>query len=363
MDEEKTEQPTPRSRQRARERGQVPRSRELTGTFVLLVGILTIFGIMRWWGVLSAELFYGFLGSLSSTSVTYEGLPAIMQYSGQMMFAFLWPVFGATAIAAVFFNLIQTRGTMSLEPIRPNLNKINPMQGLKRMFSTRGFVELVKAVLKIVLVIAVAWIYIRANMASIVQSDQLDPTAYMPFFGTHALRLALWIIAMLVLLSILDYIYQYYQFERDLMLTRTEAKEEYKQMEGDPLVKARMRTRQRQIALTAMLRQIPRADVVVTNPTHIAVALRYEEDMPAPQVVAKGKGVIAERIISLAKDFGIHIHRDPPLARSLYQMVDVGGFIPYELYVALAEILAYVYRTKKKFRKRRARLAAGARVS
>ncbi|HDS29733.1 MAG TPA: flagellar biosynthesis protein FlhB [Firmicutes bacterium] len=357
MDEEKTEQPTPRSRQRARERGQMARSRELTGTLVLLVGVLTIYAIMNWWGILASELFQGIIGNLYNPSVNWQTMPAITEYAGRMMFSFLWPIFAATSVAAILFNLLQTKGNISLEPIRPNLNKISPMRGLRRMFSTRGFVELLKAIMKIGMVIIVTWLYIRANMPAIVGSNQLDPTAYLPFFGNHALKLALWIIALFVLISILDYIYQFYQFEKDLMLTKTEAKEEYKQMEGDPLVKSRMRTRQRQIALTAMLREIPRADVVVTNPTHIAVALRYEEDMPAPQLVAKGKGVIAERIISIAKDFDIHIHQDPPLARSLYAMVEVGGFIPYELYVAMAEILAHVYRTKKKFRKRREKMA------
>jgi len=359
MDEEKTEQPTPRTRQRARERGQVAKSRELTGTIVLLVGFLTLFVIIKWWGVISAGLFYDTLGNLSKVSVTAEGMKDLSLYSIRMIFAYMWPIFLATAAAAILLNLAQTRGIMSLEPIRPKLSNINPIQGVRRMFSTRGFVELLKAVLKVVLVGVVAYIYIRSNLTSIVQAQTLEPTAYLPFFGNHALRLGLWIIAMLILLAILDYLYQYYQFEKDMMLTRTEAKEEYKQMEGDPLVRSRIRQRQRQIALSRMLREVPRADVVITNPIRVAVALRYESDMPAPQVVAKGKGAIAERIIALAKEFKVHVHRDPPLARALYQMVDVGDIIPYDFFVAIAEILAYVYRTKKRYAKQRRRLAAG----
>ncbi len=359
MDEEKTEQATPRSRQRARERGQVAKSRELTGVFVLLVGFLTIFLVMGMWGEIATSLFSDILGNLYTPSVTPEGMRSIVLYIIKAIFSFLWPLFAATAIAATLLNLMQTKGIISLEPIRPKLNNINPVQGVKRMFSTRGFVELIKAVLKIGLVILVTWLYVRGNLAAIVSAHQLDPTAYLPFFGNHAFRLGLWIIGVLLLLALLDYIYQIYQFEKDLMLTKTEAKEEYKQMEGDPLVKSRMRARQRQIAMTAMMREVPRADVVVTNPIHIAIALKYESDMPAPQVVAKGKGVIAERIVQLAKEFDVHIHRDPPLAQALYSMVDIGDFIPYELYITLAEVLAYVYRTKRKFAKRRARLAAG----
>ena len=181
--------------------------------------------------------------------------------------------------------------------------------------------------------------------------------AYLPFFGNHAFRLGLWIIALFILLGILDYLYQIRQNEKELMLTKQEAKEEYKQMEGDPLVRGRIRARQRQIAMSRMLREVPRADVVITNPTHYAIALRYENDMPAPQCVAKGKGAIAERIIEIAKQFDVHIHRDPPLARSLYALVEVGDMVPYEFFVALAEVLAFVYRTKKKYRRMRKKIA------
>ncbi len=358
MDEEKTEQPTPRSRQRARERGQVAKSRELTGAFVLLVAFLTIFLVIESWGKIATGMFEAILGNLFVPAINMEGLPSITGYILTVLFSFMWPLMVATMFAAILFNLLQTRGMVSLEPIRPKLNKIDPVQGIKRLFSTRGFVELLKAVMKITLVGLVAYTYIRSNLPEIAQAHTLDPTAYIPFFGNHAMRLGLWIIAILILLAILDYIYQIYQFEKDLMLTKTEAKEEYKQMEGDPLVKSRMRQRQRQIALSAMLKEVPKADVIITNPTHIAIAIKYEPDMPAPQVVAKGKGAIAERIISLAKEFDVHVYRDPPLARSLYRMVEVGSVIPYEFYVAIAEVLAYIYRTKKKYSKHRRRLAA-----
>jgi flagellar biosynthetic protein FlhB len=357
MDEEKTEQATPRSRQRARERGQVAKSRELTGSFVLLIGFLTLFLIIKMWGTLSAGLFIDILGNLQVPELNLQSAKEITGYSIAVIIAFMWPVFLATSAAAILLNLAQTRGILSAESIRPKLSNINPVNGVKRMFSTRGFIELMKAILKILLVGVVAWMYVRSHMPEIIEAQTLDPSAYVPFFGTHALRLAMWLIAILIFLAILDYVYQHYQFEKDLMLTRTEAKEEYKQMEGDPLVKSRMRQRQRQIALSKMLKEVPRADVVITNPTHVAVALRYENDMPAPQVVAKGKGAIAERIIALAKEFKVHIHRDPPLARALYDGVEIGGVIPYEFYVTIAEVLAYIYRTKKKYRKQRERLA------
>ncbi|MCX6647737.1 MAG: flagellar biosynthesis protein FlhB [bacterium] len=358
MDEEKTEQATPRSRERARERGQVAKSRELTGSFVLLVGFLTLFLVMNVWGNLAVGLFQDVFGNLQVRAVNQESIPLITKYILTSIFSFMWPVFLATSLMAILINLVQTKGLISAEPIKPKLSNINPISGLKRMFSTRGFVELIKAILKITLVTLVAVGYIKSNLPEIVQANTLEPTAYFPIFGQHALRLGLWIIGVMIILSLLDLIYQYYQFEKDLMLTRTEAKEEYKQMEGDPLVKSRMRQRQRQIALTAMLREVPKADMIITNPTHIAIALKYEPDMPAPQVVAKGKGAIAERIINLANEFHVHIHRDPPLARSLYRMVEVGDMIPYEFYVAIAEVLAYIYKTKKKYRKHRSRMAA-----
>lgn len=358
MDEEKTEQATPRSRERARERGQVAKSRELSGTVVLLIAFLTLALVMDMWGNITMGLFRDVYGNLSMPSVSQEGMRLLTKYVITKILVILWPIFAATSLIAILINLLQTRGNISLEPIKPKLSNINPMNGMKRMFSTRGFVELLKAVFKIGLVALVTASYIRANLPVIIQAHTLEPTAYLPFFGQHALRLGLWIIGVMLILAILDLIYQIYQYEKDLMLTKTEAKEEYKQMEGDPLVKNRMRQRQRQIAMTAMLREVPKADVVVTNPIHVAVALKYEPDMPAPQVVAKGKGAIAHRIIDIAREFDIHIHRDPPLARSLYKMVDIGGMIPYEFYIVIAEVLAFIYKTKKKYRKQRSRIAA-----
>jgi flagellar biosynthesis protein FlhB len=359
MDEEKTEQATPQSRQRAKERGETAKSRELTGTFVLLIGFLIIFMVFKVWGQLSAGMFEEIFGNLASITVSSQSAQALNLYFWKLMLAFLWPLFTATALVAIVLNLLQTKGVMSLEPIRPKLSNLSPARGFKRMFSSRGGVELLKSILKIVLVTVVAWGYMKANMNAIIQSLTLEPVAYIPFFGGHAFKLGMWIIAVLLLLSILDYIYQVTQHEKDLMLTKQEAKEEYKRMEGDPLVKSRIRTRQRQIAMTRMLKEVPRADVVITNPTHVAVAIRYEADMPAPQVVAKGKGAVAERIMSIAKEFGVHIHQDPPLARALYAMVDIGGVIPYDFYVALAEVLAYVYRTKRKYKNQRKTLMAG----
>lgn len=361
MDEEKTEQATPQSRRRARERGQVARSREFTSVFVLLIAFITLYLVINMWGQIATGMLHDILGNLHSPAINEYGVIAINVYVMKVMLAFLWPIFAATSVSAILFNLVQTRGVLSLDPIRPKLNNINPINGLKRMFSMRGLVELIKAITKIAMVVGVTWFYIKANLPSIIQAQTYDPLAYIPFFGEHAFRLGLWIIALFILLAILDFIYQHRQHEKDLMLTKQEAKEEYKQMEGDPLVKSRIRTRQRQIAMTRMLREVPRADVVITNPTRYAIALRYEEDMPAPQVVAKGKGAIAERIIAIAREFDVHIHRDPPLARAIYSMVEVGDLVPYEFYVAMAEILAYVYRTKKKYSRLRKRMAVSGR--
>jgi flagellar biosynthetic protein FlhB len=171
-----------------------------------------------------------------------------------------------------------------------------------------------------------------------------DPMAYITTFGKLAFELGIKLALAFLLLAIFDYMYQRWEYEKKLMMTHQEVKEDYKLTEGDPLVKYRLRQRARQIAMTRMLREVPRADVVITNPLEVAVALRYDEgEMPAPTVVAKGKGRIAERIRDLAKEFDVMIYPDPPLARSLYAACEVGDLIPYELYRAIAEVLAYVY--------------------
>jgi len=347
MDErgERTERPTPRARERARERGDIPHSTELSSVGVLLFGFLAMFLAMGTWLSVGRELFANCLGYIRFASINGDEVAALYTWALNISLRMLAPVFLAVTAGGLFINLIQTKGNISAEKLKPNLQRLNPVTNFRNLFSMRRLFEAFKSIIKIVLAAAISYSVIHSRLDLIAISGiKRDPMAYITTFGKLAFELGIKLALAFLILAIFDYMYQRWEYEKKLMMTRQEVKEDYKQSEGDPLVKYRLRQRARQIAMTRMLREVPRADVVITNPLEVAVALRYDEgEMPAPTVVAKGKGRIAERIRDLAKEFDIPIYPDPPLARSLYAACEVGDLIPYELYRAIAEVLAYIY--------------------
>lgn len=348
MSGEKTEDATPRQREKAREKGQVPQSKELGQSFAMLVSFCMLYLVMDYWGRGFLNILHDAWSDVRPMEINEAFYQSWALYSIQKITFFVLPIAVASALTIIAASLFQTKGVLSTHPISPRLDKLNPVTGFKRMFSTRGLVELLKAVLKIGIVAAMVYAYIKSKMDIIVQGFFGEPIALIAVFGKLAFYLAIYICAFFMILSILDLLYQRWESEKQLKMSKEEVKDEFKQMEGDPLIKRRIRDRQRQVAMTRMMQEIPESDVVITNPTHFAVALKYEEEMPAPQVVAKGKGDIALRIIQIAKEFNIPIEQNPPLAQSLYRMTDIGDVIPYELYEALAEILAKIYKKKNK---------------
>jgi flagellar biosynthetic protein FlhB len=231
----------------------------------------------------------------------------------------------------------------------PNLSKLNPIQGIARMFSLRSLQELIKSLLKIAVVGTIAYSSVKKALPDFVAMMDMDIGASMAMVGGLIVQIAIKVALALLFLAFLDFIFQKYEFEKSIRMTKQEVKDEYKQREGDPLVRSRIRQRQREIALRRMMREVPKADVIITNPIFLAIALRYVADeMHAPKVVAKGAGEIAERIRDIAEENGVPIMVDPPLAQSLFKLTDVDDFIPPALFKAVAEILAYVYRLGKK---------------
>ncbi|MCD6216639.1 flagellar biosynthesis protein FlhB [bacterium] len=348
MSGEKTEDATPRQREKAREKGQVPQSKELGQSFAMLVSFCMLYLVMQYWGRGFLDILHDAWSDVRPMEINEAFYQSWALYSIQKISFFVLPIAVASALTIIAASLFQTKGVLSIDPISPKLERLNPVTGFKRMFSTRGIVELLKAVIKIGIVAAMVYAYIKSKMDIIVQGFFGEPVALIEVFGKLAFYLAIYICAFFMILSILDLLYQRWESEKQLKMSKEEVKDEFKQMEGDPLIKRRIRERQRQVAMTQMMQEIPESDVVITNPTHFAVALKYEEEMPAPQVVAKGKGDIALRIIQIAKEFNIPIEQNPPLAQSLYRMTDIGDVIPYELYEALAEILAKIYQKKNK---------------
>lgn len=345
----RTEQATARRKEEARRKGQVALSREVPAAATLLAGtaILAAFAptatekavaLMREWLNLAAA---------PTASVSPEFARGILHRMGMDVLSLVLPLLSGVMIAGSASYVAQTGMLWRPDALKWDADRINPLSGLSRIVSGKALVELVKSVLKIAVIAGAGYLAVRQDLARVPELAAQDPAGLLPAAGTLMLKMTAWIAVTIGALATADYAYQRYQWTRSLMMTREELKQELRETEGDPIIRARVRALQRALAKRRMMADVPKADVVITNPTHIAVALKYEHGvMPAPIVVAKGMGFIAERIKAVAREHGIMIVEQPVLARSLYKMVEIGREIPVELYRAVAEILAMVYRAR-----------------
>ncbi|AEH50784.1 flagellar biosynthesis protein FlhB [Pseudothermotoga thermarum] len=345
-DPEKTEKPTPRRRKKAREEGQVATSRELN----MAVSFIASAFAMRF-------LFQRLVLALEKTSFEFFTLNGYEQQLDSFGQNLLWQfthvllivamIFMVTILAAVFVGSLQTKFFFSFKPLRIDLKRINPVEGFKRMFSLRSLFELIKSIFKMVIVGYVGYSIVRKNWKTFALYSDMDL-----FEASKKLFVLLYEVMFqcglaLLALAFFDYFYQWWEFEKSLRMTRQELKEEYREVEGSPEIKRKQREIMIRLARGRMLQEVPKADVVVTNPTHIAVALKYDaEEMEAPIVLAKGLDELAQKIVEIARQNNIPIVRNPQVARQLYYSVEVGEQIPPTLYRAVAEILAYVYSLK-----------------
>jgi len=332
--QERTQPATPRRRRRARERGEVAKSTEINSILILLSGFL----ILRFWGEKMRERLFQDAGYILENAYRFSlNMPEIYKYFRQGMvktIGMLFPLILGIAIAGVAANLMQTGFLFTSYPLIPDLNRINPISGFKRIFSKRSLIQLFFSLSKIIIIGYVAYVIGQISI----------------FLFDLAFQLGLRCCLALTPIAILDYGLQRWEYEKRLRMTRQEALEEYKETEGNPLIKTRIRSLRRQIARRRMMQEVPKADVVITNPTRIAVALKYtKEKMNAPVVVAKGARLIAERIKEIAKKHNVPIIENKWLAQALYKSVEVGQEIPIKFYQAVAEILAYIYRLKRRY--------------
>ncbi|OGP54905.1 MAG: flagellar biosynthesis protein FlhB [Deltaproteobacteria bacterium RBG_13_52_11b] len=347
--EERTEKATPRRRKEAKNKGQIARSREIPSVVILLGGmtILLLFGTAMYFQL--SNLMVQWLGRMATVSVQWGGLQAL---SWELVVSFLFivgPVLAVVFVVAVLGHTIQGSNVFSTELIKPNWGKLNVVNGLKRMFTMQSLVELLKSLVKMVIVGGIAYSTIKKEWPDILLLFGQDAGNVFHFVSALSLRLLLRTVLVMVVLAALDYAYQRWSHEKNLKMSKQEIKEEMKQTEGDPLIKSRIRTVQRQLARQRMMAEVPKADVIITNPTHLAIALLYDpKTMEAPHVVAKGAGYIAQKIVEIGRSHQVPIVENKPLARMLYKAVDVGRTIPSNVYHAVADILAYVYQIKKK---------------
>ncbi len=343
-DLEKTESPSPRRLEQAREEGQVPQSRELSTFFVTVIGVATLWALGGW----IAERMYGIVRQSFAFDRQAAFDPSMLLNRLQNLFSdallMLMPLFLTLMIMAVVSPIVLGGLVFSSKALGPNFGRLNPLQGMKRMFSTHGLVEMLKAMLKAALVGGVG------TMVLWKQKDHLfdlmiEPLEVgMPDFVESILFTALLIASSLGLLALIDVPFQLWQYYKKLRMSKEEVRRESKEQDGDPQLKGRIRSMQREMARRRMMSAVPQADVVVTNPSHFSVALQYDaEKMGAPIIVAKGRGELALKIRELAKEHDVPIFEAPPLARALYAHCELEQAIPSMLYTAVAEVMAYVY--------------------
>lgn len=343
---ERTEEPTARKLSDARKKGQVAKSQDLSGAISLL-GALIIFLAF---GSTIAAMFASILrralsGDISADIRSTESIFAATKVVAYEAMVVVAPVMLLAAVVAYIGGFVQVGWLISGEPIRPKLSKLSPLSGLKRIMGIRALVKTIVNSLKLSVMVLVSVLFILANLDAIVVMPKLTPAMAL----THSLRLvfmlALILVVLLIFIAVIDYIYQRWQHTKDLRMSKQEVKDERKTMEGDPQLKGKRRQMAREIVMQQMGKAVPEADVIVTNPTHFSVAIRYDADtMGAPRVTAKGADLIALRMRQIARQNDVPIVERPPLARALYWGTDVGQEIPLEQYEAVAELLAYVYR-------------------
>lgn len=344
--QEKTEKATPKRRQDAREKGNVPKSQELPSAAVLMAGLLTLsFTAAYMWRNLTemARLALSQAGQISLSQGDSSGFILYALKNAALTVA---PIMVVVFIVAILANVAQFGFLFSQKALQPKFDKLNPIKGMKKFFSLRIIVDTFKSIFKLLAVGLVAWLTVEDEMATLATLAAWPVEEIITYILTICFEIFLKCALVILALAFADWAYQKYEYEKNLKMSKQEVKDEFKQREGDPMVKSRIRSIQRQLANQRMMEAVPDADVVVTNPTHLAVALLYRaEVMNAPQIVAKGADRIAERIKAMAAENDIPVVEEKPLAQALFKL-EIGQFVPEELFQAVAHVLAYVYQLK-----------------
>ncbi len=347
--DEKTEPATEKRREESREKGQVVKSREVTSVAVLLAGIVYFSYFSDHLGNSLMELTRYFFTEAAARKETAEDLFQVIKNAGTGVVWTLFPLLGFVIVFSLASQIFQFGLLFSPKALTPKFNKLNPIEGAKRLLGKQGWMDLFKSIAKISLVGYVGYTTIVESWTYIPHFSQMHVAAFLSEFMGIGLKIAIRCAAILVFIAGIDYAFQKFSHEQGLKMTKDEVKQEYKQREGDPMVKGRIRQVQREMSRKRMMSSVPEADVVITNPTHFAVAIKYDrEEMEAPVLVAKGRGFIAQKVRELAEANNVPIVENKFLARGLYKTVQIGQIIPEEFYKTVAEVLAYVYTLKNK---------------
>ncbi len=350
---ERSEKPTQKRKEKAREEGQVARSNELNIAFSVVMLFAVLYIVWDKFVETASSMMQKYLSSgfLAVKSVSIDKAAVMNIYRGAAMdiLKIVWPILLLAMLFGVLVHIMQTGFLFTTKALKPKMSRINPLEGAKRIFSSRTLIELFKSIVKVVFLVYLVYTVYSGLFSQFPAMMGVDiKEAFLNIMHT-ALKMGIQMGVVLAAVAAMDYFYQRKKHEKDLMMTKQEVKEEYKQLEGDPQIKGKIKQKQRQMSRMRMMRRVQEADVVITNPTHYAVAIRYKDKVDkAPIVLAKGKDQVALRIKEKAREFGIEIVENRPVAQALYKNCELEQEIPKDLYQAVAEILVYVYRMKNK---------------
>ena len=353
---EKTEPATQKKLDDARKEGKVAKSRDLTQGIEILVMFLLIKIFVGYLGDHMIGLFQNTLGRMAEfvlvnrKGVSVATAMGLLSQGVMEILLMVWPFFAFGFAITFVVTLYQVGWEISTKPMEPKLSKFNPINGFKRIFSKDSLFELAKSILKLGVIAYVVYSNIVDEAENLFILYEIDLFQAIALVGQIILDIGVEIGVVFIFVGLIDYIYQKWKFSEDMKMTKQEVKDEYKNTEGDPMVKGRIRQKMREASQRRMMQDVPKADVVITNPTHFAVAIKYDAEVSkAPAVVAKGEDFLAQKIKEVAKEHNVEIVENKPLARMLYHNVDIGSEIPPELYQSVAEVLAMVYQMKNKF--------------
>lgn len=347
---EKTEEATPKKMEDARKEGQVAKSQEISTAAMLL----TLFLLLKLFVGFMGNRFLGLFGNVYNTFRVYSAdtftpgmAAAFMKDALGSVLLISLPLMAGAVLVSFAVNIAQVKWKVTAKPMMPKLSKLNPLKGFKRIFSKDKLFELLRDVLKIGLIFFIAYSELNKNKGAVVALYDFELPQAIAFIGDFIISLGIKLSVLYLIVGLADYIYQKLKFKKDLRMSKQEVKDEYKQQEGDPQVKGRIKSKMREVSQRRMMQKLPEADVVITNPTHFACAVKYDKNVSeAPVLIAKGADYLAQKIKDAAKENNIPIVENRPLARMLYYNVDLDAEIPRELYQMTAEVLAYVYQLK-----------------
>ncbi|MHA6484384.1 flagellar biosynthesis protein FlhB [Paenibacillus sp. strain BS8-2] len=347
FNQEKTEKATPKKRGESREKGQVAKSSDLAGALILLFVSASFMMLGDYYNTRIMALFGSLFQDWLTLQLTTENIMELFINLLWQSLMILLPIFAIVIVVGIIGNVVQFGFLFTGDPLKMKLSKLNPIEGFKRIFSMRSLVEFLKSILKVIIIGVLVYMAIAQQWDRLLNLSMQPIQEIFAFTASITLKLGVQIGAVLVVLAFLDFMYQKYEHEKSIKMSKQDIKDEHKKTEGDPLTKGRIRERQRKMALQRMMQEVPKADVVITNPTHFAIALKYDAaNMEAPTILAKGMDHVALRIKEIAKEHGVITMENKPLARALYDRAEIGDAIPGDLFQAVAEVLAYVYKLK-----------------